>query len=197
MKQVHIIGGTGRIGQLLVEILKKEKIDLSLYVRSKEKARSLGFGNITLTEGNVLDTDALSEAIKWKDYVVAILSGDLLSYAKSIAIALKNSPQTHIIWVTGMGIHHEVPGEVGKLLDELCRQMPEYVKAADSIANAGNPYTLIRAAHLTNGNNETYYIQHEGEALHANSVDRIAVARLIADLINGSVSIETSIGVTN
>lgn len=161
MKQVHIIGGTGRIGQLLVEILKKEKIDLSLYVRSKEKARTLGFGNITLTEGNVLDTDALSEAIKGKDYVVAILSGDLLSYAKSIAIALKNSPQTHIIWVTGMGIHHEVPGEVGKLLDELCRQMPE------------------------------------GEALHANSVDRIAVARLIADLINGSVPMETSIGVTN
>lgn len=101
MKQVHIIGGTGRIGQLLVEILEKEKIDLSLYVRSKEKARSLGFGNITLTEGNVLDTDALSEAIKGKDYVVAILSGDLLSYAKSIAIALKNSPQTHIVWVTG------------------------------------------------------------------------------------------------
>lgn len=111
MKQVHIIGGTGRIGQLLVEILKKEKIDLSLYVRSKEKARSLGFGNITLTEGNVLNTDALSEAIKGKDY------------------------------------------------------------------------------------NETYYIQHEGEALHANGVDRIAVARLIADLINRSM--ETSIGVTN
>ncbi len=197
MKKVGIIGGTGRIGQLLVKLLKQEEAELSLYVQSKEKAQRLGFGDISLIEGNVLDTDRLSKAIEEKDIVVAILSGDLLSYAKSIADALKRNPQAHIIWITGMGIHHEVPGEVGKLLDDLCRQMPEYVDAADIIADSGNPYTLIRAAHLTDGSNSKYYIQHEGEELHSNSVDRIAVARLIADLINGTVDMITSIGVTN
>ena len=85
MKKVGIIGGTGRIGQLLVKLLKQEEAELSLYVQSKEKAQRLGFGDISLIEGNVLDTDRLSKAIEEKDIVVAILSGDLLSYAKSIA----------------------------------------------------------------------------------------------------------------
>lgn len=197
MKKVVLLGGTGRIGQKLVGLLKQEDVELSLYVRSAEKARSLGFGDLPLTEGDVLDSDALAQAIEGKDCVVAILSGDLLAYARSIAAALKKSPETHILWVTGMGIHHEVPGEVGKLLDELCRQMPEYVEAADTIANAGNPCTLIRAAHLTDGSNAAYYVQHEGEPLHANSVDRIAVASLIHDLICGKADAAESIGVTN
>ena len=75
--------------------------------------------------------------------------------------------------------------------------MPEYVQAADAIAESGTPYTLIRAAHLTDGNNEQYYIQHEGEKLHANSVDRIAVAHLIYDLIVNEEGINESLGITN
>lgn len=96
-----------------------------------------------------------------------------------------------------MGIHHEVPGEVGKLLDDLCRQIPEYVQAADAIAESGTPYTLIRAVHLSDGNNEQYYIQREGEELHANSVNRIAVAHLIYDLIVNEEGINDSLGITN
>lgn len=96
-----------------------------------------------------------------------------------------------------MGIHHEVPGEVGKMLDELCRKMPEYVQAADMIAESGTAYTLIRAAHLTDGDNSKYYVQHEGQELHANNVDRIAVAHFIADLVSSGNGVNESLGITN
>lgn len=88
-------------------------------------------------------------------------------------------------------------GEIGKMLNELCKEMPEYVQAADMIAASGISYTLIRAAHLTDGTNVRYYVQNEGEALHTNSVDRISVAHFIADLIANHHGINESLGVTN
>lgn len=88
-------------------------------------------------------------------------------------------------------------GGVGKILDELCRKMPEYVQAADTIAEAGMPYTLIRAAHLTDGANESYFVQEEGRPLHANAVNRIAVARFMADLVENESGLNKSLSVTN
>lgn len=195
MKNILILGATGRIGKLLVSLFNKEEHNITVYVRDAKKVGESK--NVNIIEGNVLDETALTESMKGQDIVIAVLSGDLLTYANNIVSALKKNAVKRIIWITGMGIHHEVPGEVGKLLDDLCRQMPEYVQAADAIAESGTPYTLIRAAHLTDGNNEQYYIQHEGEELHANSVDRIAVAHLIYDLIVNEKGINDSLGITN
>ena len=195
MKNILILGATGRIGKLLVPLFNKEEHKITVYVRDAKKIGESK--NVNMIEGNVLDETALTESMKGQDIVIAVLSGDLFTYANNIVSALKKNAVKRIIWVTGMGIHHEVPGEVGKLLDDLCRQMPEYVQAADAIAESGTPYTLIRAAHLTDGHNEQYYIQHEGEELHANSVDRIAVAHLIYDLIANEKGINDSLGVTN
>lgn len=195
MKNILILGATGRIGKLLVPLFDKEKHNITVYVRDAKKVGESK--KVNIIEGNVLNETALTESMKGQDIVIAVLSGDLFTYANNIVSALKKNTVKRIIWITGMGIHHEVPGEVGKLLDDLCRQMPEYVQAADEIAESGTPYTLIRAAHLTDGNNEQYYIQHEGEELHANSVDRIAVAHLIYDLIVNEEGINDSLGITN
>lgn len=75
--------------------------------------------------------------------------------------------------------------------------MPEYVQAADTIAMAGTPYTLIRAVHLTDGTNESYFVQEEGRLLHSNAVDRIAVSRFMADLVENGSGLNQSLGVTN
>lgn len=195
MKNILILGATGRIGKLLVPLFSEKENNITIYVRNMEKA--VEFENVNIIEGDVLDEDALAGSMKGQDIVVAVLSGDWLAYANNIVSALKKNNINRIIWVTGMGIHHEVPGEVGKMLDELCRQMPEYVQAADRIAESGIAYTLIRAAHLTDGDNSQYYIQQEGESLHANNVDRIAVAHLIHDLIINEDGINKSLGVTN
>ena len=195
MKNILILGATGQIGKLLVPLFDKEKYNITVYVRDAKKVCESK--KVNIIEGNVLDETALTESMKRQDIVIAVLSGDLLTYANNIVSALKKNTVKRIIWITGMGIHHEVPGEAGKLLDDLCRQMPEYVQAADAIAESRTPYTLIRAAHLTDGNNEQYYIQHEGEKLHANSVDRIAVAHLIYDLIVNEEGINDSLGITN
>lgn len=196
MKKILVLGGTGRIGRLLLLMLTQEN-SVTAYVRSPERAEGEEFDRAVLVKGDVLDTARLSACMQGQDAVVAVLSGDLLAYAKSIAAAMQESRPGRVLWVTGMGIHHEVPGKVGKLLDELCREMPEYVQAADTIAGAGTPYTLIRAAHLTDGTNGTYYVQEEGQPLHATAVDRIAVARFMADRVKDGTGLDQSLGVTN
>lgn len=197
MKKILVLGATGRIGKLLLPMLEPQKNGVTAYVRSPEKAVGTAFEQVSIVKGNVLDTERLSESMNGQDVVIAVLSGELLAYAKSIAAAMQKSRPGRILWVTGMGIHHEVPGEVGKILDELCRKMPEYVQAADTIAEAGTPYTLIRAAHLTDGTNESYFVQEEGRPLHSNAVDRIAVARFMADLVENGSGLNKSLGVTN
>lgn len=198
MKKILVLGATGRIGQLLMPLLSSEsETTVTAYVRDAQKAVGPAFEKAKIIEGDVLDLPKLQECMAEQDIVIAVLSGDLLTYAKNIASALQKNAVKRILWVTGMGIHHEVPGEIGKQLDELCRQMPEYIQAADTIAASGTPYTLIRAAHLTDGDNRTYFIHHEGETLHAYEVDRIAVAQFIADLISQETGLQESLGVTN
>jgi uncharacterized protein YbjT (DUF2867 family) len=199
MKNVLILGATGRIGSLLTNILQNENsIKQTLYVRNADKLPAAVAKDTNIIVGDVLDTEALSSAMEGQDEVVAVLSGDVLAFAQSIASAMKSHNLSQVIWVTGMGIHHEVPGEVGKMLDKLVEQMQSYVVAADTIAESGVPYTLVRAAHLTDGDNDKYYLQNEGEELHSNAVDRIAVAKFIASIILGKTAMKnTSVGITN
>ena len=100
--------------------------------------------------------------------------------------------------MTGMRIHHEVPGSIKELLDKWVESQPHYVRAADNIMNSGLDYTLLRGAHLTDGNNKEYCIQKEGEPLHSNTCDRIAIAEFIGKIIdNFELYKNESIGVTN
>jgi uncharacterized protein YbjT (DUF2867 family) len=199
-KKVLILGATGRIGRILTAtLMKNQHVRQTAYVRDAEKLKTLGFPDINAIQGDVLDTEALTAAMQGQDTVAAILSGDLLKQANSIVRALQQSGVKRIIWITGMGIHHEVPGEVGKMLDRLVMQFPEYVQAADVIAGSETAYTLVRAAHLTDGHNENYHIQKEGEAIHSESIDRCAVAKFIADMItdNNGLGENDSLGITN
>lgn len=197
MKNILVLGSTGRIGRLLVPMLTGNDNEITLFVRNPDKARELGLSENRLVQGDVTDTVSLSESMNGQDIVVAVLDGDLLAYAKSITAALKENRIERVIWMTGMGIHHEVPGVTGKMLDMLVKKMPQYVEAADLIADSGTPYTLVRGAHLTDGKNDKYFVQHEGEKLHSNKTDRIAVARFIADIIESGNGVNESLGVTN
>ena len=95
--------------------------------------------------------------------------------------------------------HHEVPGEIGKVLDGFVARFPDYVKAADTIAASGIPYTLVRAGNIVDGNKLDYQLQEEGEPATGGSVDRPAVAKFIVDIImdKNGLGRNDSLGVVN
>lgn len=200
MKQVLVLGATGGIGHWVAKLLSgKADIQQTVYIRTPAKLGTEIISNVQVMQGDVLDTKNLSEAMQKQDIVVAALSEDWLGQAKSIVEAAKGLPIKHIFWVTGLGIHREVPGKTGEILEYYVNRFPEYIQAADTISNSGVPYTLVRAANLMNGNNTTYYIQNEGEPVHSETVDRCAVAKYIVDSITGADDLNknASVGITN
>ncbi|MBU3201078.1 NAD(P)H-binding protein [Clostridium estertheticum] len=200
MKNVLILGATGDTGKLIIEQLKTHsEVKKSVYVRNLEKIQEEVKRTITVLKGDILDTDSLKTAMENKDMVVACLNGDLLAQAESIVKAMKGTTLKRIIWLTGLGIHHEVPGPAGEILDMLLNKFPDYAKAADTIADSGIDYTLVRASNLVDGDNIEYYLTKEGETIREESVTRHAVAKFIVDMIvddNGFGENE-SLGITN
>ena len=198
MKKVFILGATSPTGKVLLTHLQSSKnVDIICYVRSPEKLSS--FKNLKLIKGDITDQPSLSKAMKGMDIVITLLSGDTVKIqAENVIKSMKDNNIKRIIWMTGMGIHHEVPGPIKELLDKLVESQPNYVAAADLVMNSGLEYTLLRGAHLTDGNNKKYFTQKEGEPLRCNTCDRVAIAEFIGEIIdNFELYKNVSIGLTN
>ena len=198
MKKVFILGATSPTGKVLLTHLQSTKnLDITCYVRSPEKLSS--FKNLKLIKGDITDQPALSKSMKDMDIIITLLSGDTVKIqAENVIKSMKENNIKRIIWMTGMGIHHEVPGPIKEILDKLVESQPNYVAAANLVMNSGLEYTLLRGAHLTDGNNKKYYTQKEGEPLRCNTCDRIAIAEFIGEIIdNFELYKNVSIGLTN
>lgn len=198
MKKVFILGATSPTGKVLLTHLQSTKnLDITCYVRSPEKLSS--FKNLKLIKGDITDQPVLSKSMKDMDIIITLLSGDTVKIqAENVIKSMKENNIKRIIWMTGMGIHHEVPGPIKEILDKLVESQPNYVAAANLVMNSGLEYTLLRGAHLTDGNNKKYYTQKEGEPLRCNTCDRIAIAEFIGEIIdNFELYKNVSIGLTN
>lgn len=118
--------------------------------------------------------------------------------AKNIVAALPDSGVNRIIWITGMGIHGEIIGLRGKMLQVLAKSRPEYIEAADLIASSSARATLLRCPAIQDGDNEAYTLTLEGVQPRGRAVDRAAIAKSMADMVgNESIGINQSLGITS
>lgn len=185
---VLILGATGRTGSFLADYLANEPdVNLALYVRSPEKLSPEATANARVIVGDVLETEHLHTAMEGVDCVAACLAGRPLEQAQSIAAALENTQVSRIMWLTGLGIHHEVPGPVGEMLNGYVQRQPEFVEAADVIERCSTPSLLVRAPMLTDGPETPYVLHREGEELPGDSVSRATLARFFAHAVTGDV----------
>lgn len=200
MKNVLVLGATGKSGRLAMkelEILKEVKT--TAYVRSASKMNGVTKNPVAIIEGDVTDTEKLHNAMENMDFVVSCLGGDVLPMAKSIVEAMKNTSVSRVIWLTGRGIHNEVPGPEGEMLKGYLKSMPEFAEAADVIAASGVNYTLVRIPILLDGENKEYDLTDESQVGRCSEVTRAAVARFIADMVvsTNGLGENGSIGITN
>ena len=97
-----------------------------------------------------------------------------------------------------MGIHHEIRGIHGIMLNQLAKKMPEYIQAADTIAASSAVTTLLRCPGIRDGENETYALTKDGEKPVCWFVDRAAIAQCMADMIaDETLGANESLGITN
>lgn len=101
--------------------------------------QGLDLAGVNVIQGDALNAEDVVKAMEGQEILLCSLEGDVLTMAKNIVAALEKTSVKRIIWITGMGIHHEITGVRGMMLNMYARQRPEYIKAADTIAACTAP----------------------------------------------------------
>ncbi len=199
MKKVILFGASGHTGKYIVKkLVSMEEVGLTVFVRTPSKLADMDLHNVSVLQGDALNALDVKKAMDGQEILLCSLEGDVLTMAENIAAALKETSVKRIIWITGMGIHHEIKGIRGVMLNALAKSRPEYIKAADTIAASGAVYTLLRCPMIQDGDNERYYLAKEGEQPRNKNIDRAGIAKCMADMIcDPSLGSNESLSITN
>ncbi len=199
MKKVVIFGAAGHTGKYLTRKMQNiEDIELAVFVRNPSKFGDMDMTGIRVIQGDALNADDVQRAMDGQDILLCSLDGDVLTMAKNIVSALGETSVKRIVWITGMGIHHEIKGIHGLMLNQLAKKMPEYIEAADIIAASTAVTTLLRCPGIRDGENEVYSLTKESENPVCWTVDRAAIAQCMADMIKDeAIGVNESLGITN
>lgn len=186
MKNVVILGANGQIAKLVRQRLLVETDDhLTLYLRNAQRLDDLNEARETIIEGDVNDYEQLKLAIKNQDIVYANLGGRFEPMAKNIVKAMTQLNVKRLIYVTGLGLYHEVPGEFGRWLEESIGHevMEDTRRAAQTIENSTIDYSIVRAAYMNNDDEIDYELTRKGEPFKGTIISRKSIADLIVKVI--------------
>jgi uncharacterized protein YbjT (DUF2867 family) len=154
MQHVIIPGASGNIAKHVIDILgKKAGINLTLFLRNKNRLRTNDVSRYRILEADVLNYNQLKEAISGQDIVYVNLAGDLETMAKNIVKAMKEAGVKRIIAISSIGIY-DTP---------LRPVLKPYRKLADTIEASGLEYTILRPTWFTNADEVDYEITKKGE----------------------------------
>jgi uncharacterized protein YbjT (DUF2867 family) len=198
MKNVLILGASGAIAQHAIEQLKASNdIHLTLFVRSANRLKGNYNSHTTIIEGDALDTNDLSKAIKNQDIVYANLAGEVDKMASKVVKVMEEVGAKRLIFVTSLGIYDEIPGEFGKWNRRMIgSELVRYRKAADIIEKSKIIYTIVRPSWLTDNDEVEYETTQKGEPFLGTEVARKAVAKYITSVImDPEKDVNASVGV--
>ncbi|MGE5401303.1 MAG: NAD(P)H-binding protein [Ignavibacteriales bacterium] len=174
MKNVIILGASGNIAGHVIDILsKKEDINLTLFLRGKNRLRNKEVSQSRIVEGNVLNYDQLKEAIKGQDIVYANLAGDLEAMSKYIVKAMDETGVKRLIFISSIGIY-DAP---------LRPVLKPYRKAADVIEASDLQYTILRPTWFIPENEVDYEITRKGEPEKGSVISQKSLAAFITKII--------------
>ena len=199
MKKVVIFGAAGHTGKYITRKMQSmQDVELTVFVRNPAKFEGMEMAGTRIVQGDALRAEDVKKAMDGQEILLCSLEGDVLTMARNIVAALKETTVRRIVWITGMGIHHEIGGLHGVMLNMLAKQRPEYIQAADTIAAGSAAATLLRCPGIKDGDNTVYHLTHEGEKPASWSIDRAGIAQCMADIVKDeTLGAGESLGITN
>jgi uncharacterized protein YbjT (DUF2867 family) len=174
MKNVIIIGASGGLAGYVVEELQKQQdVQLTLFVRNKNRLRHKNIPTAKIVEGDALHYEQLRTAMEGQDIVYVNLAGDLEAMAKNIVKAMEETGVKRIIAISSIGIY-ETP---------LRPVLKPYRKLADVIEGSNLDYTILRPTWFTTINEVDYEITLKGTPEKGSVISQKSIATFIAEII--------------
>jgi uncharacterized protein YbjT (DUF2867 family) len=174
MKNVIILGASGNIAKHVIDIfVKKDDINLTLFLRNKNRLHNKYSSKVHLIEGDVLNYIQLKDAIKGQDIVYVNLAGNLEAMAKNIVKAMEETGVKRIIAISSVGIY-ETP---------LRSVLEPYRKLADVIEVSNLDYTILRPTWFTDADEVDYEITRKGEPEKGSLISQKSLATFITKII--------------
>jgi uncharacterized protein YbjT (DUF2867 family) len=174
MKNVIILGAGGQIAKKVIDILvKKDDINLTLSLRNKNGLRNKDISKCHIVEGNVLNYEALKNAISGQDIVYVNLAGDLEAMAQNIVKAMSETGVKRIIAIGSIEIYNTPLRPV----------LIPYRRLADVIEESGLEYTILRPTWFTTADEVDYEITQKGEPEKGSVISQKSLANFIIRII--------------
>lgn len=186
-----ILGANGQIARIVRKDLlgKAEgagcRVQVTDYLRKPDRLQVIDPGRERVVDGDVNDYPALLAAAQGQDLVLADLGGWFEPMAANVVRAMDHAGVGRLIWITGLGLYHEVPGEFGRWVEESCGHevMEDTRRAARIIEGSDLDYTIIRAAYMDDRPDRDYELTAKGEPYRGTTVSRASIADLIERVV--------------
>jgi len=194
MTKVLILGAYGQIARVATSLfLETTDVHLTLFLRHAKRLRNLSHEDrVRVVEGDVLDLAALEAVMPGHDVVYANLDGQLEAQAGNIVAAMSKTGLKRLIFISSMGIYHEVPMGVYTSVLDPYRNSAQIIEASDL------DYTIIRPEWLNNRDEIQYGTTQKGEPFKNPdaTVSRKSVADLVVKLaLTPNLEVRHSLGV--
>lgn len=157
---ILILGGTGRVGSHIVSFALQDKHQVTTLVRTPEKLQRKD-ENLTILQGNVLNKDDISRAMRGMDVVISALNtdgGNTLSVSMPLIIeAMENEGIKRIITVGTAGIlQSRVSPDVLRYQSseskrKITRAAEEHHKVYDLLQQSNLEWTIVCPTYLPDG----------------------------------------------
>jgi uncharacterized protein YbjT (DUF2867 family) len=192
--KILVLGATGGTGRLIVSQAVARGYDVTVLVRSAEKASDLKGAKLIV--GDARDEKVLRQALKGRDAVVSALGTPaspfrevtLLSTAmRALTSAMQIEQVSRLVCITGMGAGNSV-GHGGFLFDNLIFPLLLRKVYADKdrqeaiVRDSGLDWVLVRPSVLNNKpGRDTIRALTDLSDFHGGSISREDVARFVLD----------------
>lgn len=200
-----VLGATGAAGRLIVSQAAARGHDVTVLVRSAEKAGDLK--DAKLVVGDARDESALREALKGRDAVVSALGTPaspfrevtLLSTAtRALVNAMKAEQVSRLVCITGIGAGDSA-GHGGFLFDKLIFPLLLRKVYADKnrqeaiVRDSGLDWVLVRPSILNNKpGSGAVRVLTDLSGFHGGTMSREDVARFVLDQVRADAWLHRS-----
>jgi uncharacterized protein YbjT (DUF2867 family) len=193
MTRVLILGANGQLARNTVPfMLQVSDVELTLFLRRAARLKNPDHQRVRISEGDVLDSSALREAMRERDIVYANLAGaDMAHQATAIIEAMHAAGLRRLIFISSMGIYGEVPGERYRSILDPYRDSATVIEASDL------DYTVLRPGWFTRAPEISYQITQRGQPFLGRDVSLNSLSDFIVKLATTpGLHVRTSLGVS-